>query len=226
MANKDLTNIDVTLIALLELGGFEKRVHTEEIAYKAFELDPARFGWRLKEFRERGFPDKEPVRIALKDAAKEKYGALVEGRTGKEISSTARKRKRKDADGWTFTPAGAKWIREREASIKQKLGLERSNLHPTETARFLKQIKSQPLFAKYKQNGDLAQESCFTFTDMLNVSPDTSRAVISKKFLRLCSIAELAGDAEVRQFLDACSRAFSALLARTHSQSSNQEEDQ
>lgn len=219
MTNKELTNVDVTLFALLQLGGFEKRVHTEQIAYKAFELDPARFSWRLKEFRDKRFPDKEPVRIALMDAAKLKYGALVDGRSGVEASG-------KDADGWMFTPAGAKWIREREESITRRLGLERSKLHQTETARFLKQVKSQPLFAKFKEHADLADESQFAFTDMLNVSPDAPRAIVSKKFRRLWSIAELAGDAEVREFLQACSRAFSTLLAKTDTASSDEEDDQ
>ncbi len=206
MAEKALTNIDVALIALLQLGGFERRVHTEQVAVKAFELDPARFGWRLKEFREKGFPDKEPVRIALMDAAKEKYGALVDGRSGVESSG-------KDADGWTFTPAGARWIREREANIGRRLGLQKSKLPQTETARFVKQIKSQPLFTSFKENQELVDESPFAFTDMLNVSPDASRAVVNRKFQRLRSTAELSGDDEVCGFLEACARRFSALLS-------------
>ncbi len=219
MPEKDLTNIDVALFALLELGGFEKRIHTEQIAYRAFQLDQARFSWRLKEFRDKGYPDKEPVRIALMDAAKVKNGSLVDGRSGVEASG-------KDADGWMFTPAGARWIREHEASIARRLGLERSKLHQTETARFLKQIRSQPLFAKFKQNGDLTHESQFELTDMLNVSPDAPRDVVRKKFLRLCSIAELASDSEVRDFLAACSRVFATLLGHTRIEDTDGEEQQ
>jgi hypothetical protein len=212
MADRVLSNIDVALFALLQLGGYEKRIHTEHIAHKAFELDPTRFGWRLKEFRDKGYPDKEPVRIALMDAAKEKYGALVDGRSGVESSGT------KGADGWIFTPAGAKWIRDREESIRQRLGHQNSRLPPTETARFLKQIRSQPLFVKFKKKGDLAEESQFAFTDMLNVSPDATRSVVSRKFQRLCSIAELAGDNEVREFLEACAGRFTALLSTSQAQ--------
>jgi hypothetical protein len=204
MVEKVLTNIDVALYALLKLGGFEKRVHTEQIAFKAYQLDPARFGWRLKEFRDKHFPDKEPVRIALMDAAKEKYGALVDGRSGVESSG-------KDADGWMFTPAGAKWIREREPNIGRRLGIQSSKLPQTETARFVKQIKSQPLFIA--ESGNLSNESPFAFTDMLNVSPDATRAVVSRKFQRLCTIAELAGDDEVRAFLGACTTQFARLLS-------------
>jgi hypothetical protein len=208
MPNKELSNIDVALFALLQLGGFEKRVHTEEIAYKAFQLDPARFSWRLREYRDKGFPDKEPVRIALMDAAKPKNGQLVDGRSGVETSG-------KDADGWILTPAGAKWIREREQVIRRMLRHEHSKLPPMETSRFIKQIKRQPLYAKFKETGDLRQESQFAFTDMLNLSPDASRDIIAKKFLRLRSIAELASDSEVRDFLEACARTFSALFPAT-----------
>jgi len=153
----------------------------------------------------------------LMDAAKPKYGSLVDGRSGVEASG-------KDADGWMFTPGGAKWIREREESINRRLGLERSKLHQTETARFLRQIKDQPLFAKFKQNGDLTHESQFAFTDMLNVSPDAPRRVVSKKFSRLCTVAELTGDREVLEFLDACSRAFASQLAGSPKEKSNEEE--
>jgi hypothetical protein len=217
MGKNDLTNIDVALFALLQLNGFEKRVHTEQIAYRAFELDPARFSWRLAEFRDKQFPDKEPVRIALMDAAKVKYGALVDGRSGVEASG-------KDADGWILTPAGAKWIREREASITRRLGLDRSQLRQKETARFIKQLKSQPLFQKFKENRDLMSETQFAFTDMLNVSPDASRAVVSKKFLRLRSIAELAGDEDVREFLEVCSQKFSGLLGKIRIQGDDEED--
>lgn len=211
MADKGLSNIDIVLLALLELGGFEKKIHTEVIAHKAFELDPTRFGWRLPEFRERGYPDKEPVRSALMDAAKAKNGSLVDGRSGVEASG-------KDADGWMFTPAGAKWIRGKEQLIKQKLGVQVSRLRPTETAHFLRQIKAQPLFARFMEVGNLAGESPFSFTDMLNVSPDSARSVVSRKFQRLRSTAELAGDSDVLSFLDACAQEFSSVLSGNHVQ--------
>lgn len=100
MKTDALTNIDIVLYALLLLDGHKQRVHTEDIAHRSFTLAKDRFGWRLQKYREMDIPDKEPVRISLMDAAKEKYGALVEGRSGVEATG-------KDIDGWTFTPPGS-----------------------------------------------------------------------------------------------------------------------
>ena len=77
MRNDELTNIDIVLYALFRLGGHNHKVHTEEVAYESYKLAKDRFGWRLPKFREMDFPDKDPIRVSLTDAAKEKYGSLV-----------------------------------------------------------------------------------------------------------------------------------------------------
>jgi hypothetical protein len=40
----EISNIDVVLYALLKLGGHERKLHTEEIAYEAYALAKERFG--------------------------------------------------------------------------------------------------------------------------------------------------------------------------------------
>lgn len=201
----ELTNIDIVLYALLQLGGHKHKVHTEEIAYKAYTLAKDRFGWRLRKFREKDFPDKEPVRISLMDAAKEKYGALVEGRSGVEATG-------KDIDGWTFTPQGAKWIREHQNRIEERLGREQSKVSKTEASRFIKKMKDQPLFRSFIRDS-LGAESRYALTDMLNTSPDAPQSIVVKKFRRLRSTAELVGDEEVLRFLDTCVTTFPELLS-------------
>lgn len=200
----ELTNIDIVLYALLQLGGHKHKVHTEEIAYEAYTLAKDRFGWRIRKFREMDFPDKEPVRISLMDAAKEKYGALVEGRSGVEASG-------KDIDGWTFTPQGARWIREHQNRIEGRLGREQSKISKTEASRFIKKMKDQPLFRSFIK-ASLGSESRYALTDMLNTSPDAPKSIVTKKFRRLRATAELAGDQEVLRFLDACATTFPELL--------------
>jgi hypothetical protein len=87
--DNELSNIDVVLYALYKLDGHMRKVHTEEIAYDAYKLAKERFGWRLQQFREMDLPDKELVRMSLMDAAKEKYGCLVEGRAGVEATGSS-----------------------------------------------------------------------------------------------------------------------------------------
>jgi len=78
-----LSNSNVALFALYKLGGVSKKIHTEYIAWEAFNLAKDKFSWSLPEFRERGFPDKVTVRYALETAKKSK---LVRGRGGKDKS--------------------------------------------------------------------------------------------------------------------------------------------
>ena len=99
MAQPALSNIDVVVYALFKLGGYERKIHTEEIAYEAYCLAKERFTWKLRRFRDMGFPDKERVRRGLTDAAREKYGRLVEGRA--DVNA-----KGKETDGWVLTLEG------------------------------------------------------------------------------------------------------------------------
>jgi hypothetical protein len=62
--------MDIALFALYKLGGISKKIHTEYIAWEAYQLAKERFSWRLPEFREKGFPDKTPVRFALEQGKK------------------------------------------------------------------------------------------------------------------------------------------------------------
>ena len=183
MSDPELTNIDIALYALYELRGHERKVHTEEVAYRAYELAQERFSWRLQKFREKRYPDKEPVRIALMDAAKVKNHQLVEGRSGVEA-------KGKDADGWYFTPAGAAWIRDNADRIQRALRITRPKVSPKEAERFRKYIRSQTLFAQYK-GGTLTGENPYALRDMLEVSPDAPRDMLLTRFRHLQTNAEL-----------------------------------
>ena len=205
MKADELTNIDIVLYALFRLDGHQHKVHTEEVAHEAYKLAKDRFGWRLQKFREKDFPDKEPVRISLMDAAKEKYGSLVEGRSGVEATG-------KEIDGWAFTPQGAKWIRDHHKRIEGKMGLERSKITKKDADRFIRQIKEQSLFRSFAQ-GNLGKESRYALTDMLNTSPDAPKNIVTKKFRRLQSTAELAGNEEIIRFLNECTAAFSGILS-------------
>ena len=139
------------------------------------------------------------------DAAKEKYGSLVEGRSGVEATG-------KEIDGWTFTPQGARWIREHQRRIEEQLGTEQSKISKKEADRFVRQMREQSLFRSFTQN-NLSIESRYALTDMLNTSPDAPKSIIVKKFKRLQSTAELAGDQDIIRFLDACTKAFPEFLA-------------
>lgn len=207
MEGDDLTNADVALYALYKLGGVTKKVHTEHIAWEAFQLAPERFSWRLPEFRVRGFPDKTPVRHALEQTKKKAYGALVTGRAGGDAGG-------KESEGWIFTPKGADWITRNELRIAQALRSESPAIHPREARRFLSKTKKDISYVYFQKDGNLDRVSPYMFTDMLGCTPDASREIISRKFDRVLSAATLVGDRTVIDFLTNCRKRFSYLLEK------------
>jgi hypothetical protein len=205
MAQPALSNVDVVVYALFKLGGYERKMHIEEIAFEAYCLAKERFAWKLRRFRDMGFPDKERVRRGLTDAAKEKYGHLVESRADVHAKGT-------ETDGWVITPGGVTWIRKNEKRIESILGTTRPRTPFVDTLRFKKRIREQPLFRRFLENENLEGQNLYNFTDMLNIGPDTPKEVIAMKFRTLRSNAELVADQQIIGFLDACAQAFSTVL--------------
>jgi hypothetical protein len=88
--SRELSNVEVVVLAVYVLGGDQTPVDTEDAAMKANELAPGRFNW-LK------YPDQvnlEHVRVRLSEAKQPKHGSLLTGGGPK---------------GWHLTPAGAAW---------------------------------------------------------------------------------------------------------------------
>jgi hypothetical protein len=92
----------VVVLALADLGGAGRWVDTEEVAVRARELAPAAFSWR--KYAEQ--IDLDGVRLALRDATKERWGRLVEGSV---------------RSGWSLTMAGAEWVRREGALVRGQL---------------------------------------------------------------------------------------------------------
>lgn len=203
MQNK-LSNIDVALFALYKLGGISRKVHTEHIAWEAYQIAKERFSWRLPEFRDR-FPDKSPVRFALEQAKKKEHGKIVTGKAGGDIN-------RPELEGWRFTPEGAEWIRKNERRIAKALKQKTPDLRKLEAEKFVRKLKADACFKLFQERGALDEVSFYMFTDMLGCSPDATKDIIKQKFDRLLTTAKLVNDSEIIKFLGVCSSTFSALL--------------
>jgi hypothetical protein len=86
-----LTNAELVTWAVSLLGGDQRRIDTEDVAVKAFQLAGKRFSWRK-------YPEQinlELVRVYLSDAKKPEHGELVAG-SGRT--------------GWSLTRKGLAWI--------------------------------------------------------------------------------------------------------------------
>jgi len=140
----------------------------------------------------------------LEDAKKKKYGSLVDGNYALELTK----------DGWRITPEGAAWLKKNQKRIEIILGDLSSpmKLEKKVKQRFLKNIRSQPLFRKFTKTGNLDGSNQYEFRDMLRVSPDAVKDIIALKFGRLLATAELAGDEDALRFLEMCKKEFEYLL--------------
>lgn len=192
---------DIVILALGQLGGAHKKLFSEHVAAKAYELAPQVFGWELQEYRQKGWPDKEKVRVALIRLRSADGGHLVDGQYYKDTSQ----------DGWNLTPEGVQWLRRNEGRILNVLQCPISEMPKKQSDRFLKQLRRDPLFRLFKEN-QLTETSRYNFTDMLNCSPDASRDLTRAKFNRLRTMAELASQRDVIDFLEACEKQFGDCL--------------
>jgi len=197
----ELSNLDVTLFVLYKLGGAHKKIHTEYIAWEAFELAPEKFSWRLKEFRAKKIPDKTAVRYALELGKKE--GNLVIGQAG---GDRAGKR-----EGWELTPEGVVWMEKNLKRISSALNKEVPSFPKEEALRFLKKIGKTQLFNLYLKNKELSKASNYMLADMLNCTPEAPKETIKRIFDRFYNTAIEVKDKKILNFFEQCINVFDVL---------------
>lgn len=195
------SNVDMVVAALYFCGGATTKVHTEDIALEAFRLAPAQFSWR----KYPKYPDKDIVRVALTDAAKDEKGRLVKGRSGRSATG-------KEEDGWQLTPAGAKWAAAKAEVIRDALGAGSGRSAHRDVDRMCQDVRRSDLFRRW-QEGSLRTATHYDFTDFLGCSPDALPATIIRRFERVSTAAHAARNEEVIGFLEACRTRFASLFA-------------
>lgn len=195
-----LSNMDIAVLALYQLGGVGHEIHLEEVACQCHRIAPERFGWELPKFSK--FPDKKAVYYALKDAEKPKHGCLV-GRIGSRAFKHAGQK-------FYITEQGAKWIKVNEPIVSEELHTE-SKVARTQAFQHVRRnvdaVKDKPAFRRFRADGGVNGLTVYDLIDFLGISYETSPTAIRKQFSTLRTKAELTDDAEVSQFLLACEQA-------------------
>ncbi len=189
-----ITNRDMCLYALVNVGGDVGFATTEDIAVNAFGIYPERFGL----IRHPQYPDVDSVRVTLTDLRKEKYGSLIEGN-----------KKR----GWRITENGERWFtankKRIETGIKNKLTGERrvssGHLMTTERIRSarLSRILSSEAFKKWKKG---VQPTIYDFYDVLRIDNYTPENVYRQHLEALLEVVR--DDTEVRKFFAELDRTY------------------
>jgi len=192
------------LYALYLLGGDSKRVHTEDVAVKCFELFPGSFSW----VRYPKCPDKDIVRIGLMDARKERYGARVEGRAGRKRGLSAKTKRRSVEDGWMLTTNGIAWIQENLTYLELIAGAGQVKDHRQKVLRQLKRIRNHAVFARYLEDPSGFAPMIGEIADLLRCRVDAEPDIWEDRFEKVRRQAESAGQADVSEFIDKCRNAY------------------
>lgn len=143
MAEKQLTQVTTTVElvtwAVYLLGGEQKRIDTEDVAVKAFELAQKRFSWRK-------YPQQinlELVRVYLSDAKKPEHGELLTG-SGRT--------------GWSLTQKGLAWLRSARSKLEslganepQRRESRAGSVDSSRRDRERKRILSLPAWVRWSQ---------------------------------------------------------------------------
>ncbi len=176
-----LPNHLVATLALYILGGASARQNAEEVAVKCFGLAPQRFCWR----RYPQYPSEIRTRVALGDAKKARYGALVEGSSQRD---------------WILTPAGVRWCQNHLASDLGTHEAAGATQLTISARRDLAELESHAQFRRF-QSGEM-QPSQPEVADAVGLLPDAPPDAVRRRIADLTAAAHAAGYEEVERYLE------------------------
>ena len=196
-----LNNIDLVMYALYKLGGWQKRINTEDIALECYRITPRKFSW----IKYPQYPDIMPVLFSLESAKKKQCGALV-------IGETERKRTTKLIGGWILTVKGIRWIKDNIFRIEQALNENKITIGRLSTDRKINELYKSIAFKKFITTQEKANISHVEFAESLICTVNTGVKILNDRLDQLNSIAEELNKKEVKNYVNFCRKKFESLL--------------
>lgn len=190
-----LNDKDIVMYSLHILGGYQRRVHTEDIALKCYEMAPSRFSWT----KYPKYPDIQPVRFTL-----EKCKPLVVGSSERKYPTRA--------TGWGLTADGVQWVKTNLHRIEEQLGREQQPTERLVDSRRIKVLLNSEAFNMYLVEGEKADISHAEFAESLVCTVNTSAAILSERLEQLHTAADLLNQNKVKEYLTLCRRRFAKQL--------------
>ena len=183
MSGEPVTNSDVFLWALYELGGDESFVDVEDVFYRSFELAPHRLGWRTRP----QLPDLKKCSKGMRDAEQKSPTLLLKNGPDERL----------------LTTEGQRWIESNFDRLAESLGHDRVVQAPRSrnSSRRLASLERSPLFVTWVQDGVLADEK-WRFAELLRCSPDSTSNVWRRRLKELQAAAYAADRRQMLEFLD------------------------
>ena len=193
-------NRDLVVYVLALLGGESGQVHTEDIAIKCFELFPDSFSWT----KYPQYPDKDIVRVALTDARKSKYGALVTGRSGQTKGQSSVTKRSPTPDGWMLTETGIEWFRKNSKNFNSATGTQKVKDRRQQILRQLRRIREHSLFKKFQKGSSDFHPSIGELAELLRCRVDAEPNVWDQRLETIKKKAHATSQEELVRFIQAC----------------------
>ena len=179
-----LNKRQIVLISLYQRGGNKKEVHTEEVAYRAFQINRDEFSWRLEKFKK--YPN-------LQTTIRELSALKTENKVIGKLDSN------KNKDGWILTENGLAICNE---SLKEYLGIKKNKSMPQQYEKsFVISIKRSNYFKFWKKKNitELEKQDIYDVAEFLKVLTSNTPRLIEKFYETKLSSKEI--DENVYQFL-------------------------
>lgn len=191
-----LTNHTIAVYSLGDLGGDHTKQHLEDIAVRCFEISPGQFSWVKYKRR----IDREKARMALIDASRDRYGALVV-----QISE-------KSPLYWQLTQSGTEWFIENHEMLAQLLERPLPALNRREARELLGILRASELYDEWTSTGKVGYNP-YAFCDLIGAPPDQKPSVLRQKFATLRNQVQLLNDErDLGRFMDALQAQHAQLL--------------
>jgi hypothetical protein len=171
-----ISNTDVVLVVLSDLGGGERAVDVEDVAEAAWRAVPARFSWP----RHQQYPDLDAVDVTLRAAKKNER--LV---TGAKTT------------GWMLTVAGSAHVEGCESAVRAYLvsegqagrtanRRERGGVDSSAVRR-LTALRNSPAVSKYRshQLGEATIHDFLEFYEVNQYMPESKYAINRQRVVNL-----------------------------------------
>jgi len=193
-------NRELVVYCLYVAGGATERVHTEDLALKCWELFPDSFSWT----KYPRYPDKDIVRVALTDARKDKYGALVSGRVEGHASGVGHG----EPEGWLLTDKGLAWIKENLSVFGDDGAQHERKAHRQLLLRRVKELKTSDIYRRFTESGSSFSPSIGELAAFLKCRVDANEAVWERRIADIRRLGIDAAEDAIGQFAAACSNAY------------------
>lgn len=193
-------NRELVVYGLYVAGGATERIHTEDLALKCWELFPDSFSWT----KYAQYPDKDIVRVALTDARKEKYGALVVGRVEGHAAGPGNA----EPEGWLLTEKGLTWVKENAHLFGDDGTKHERKAHRQLVLRRVKELKTSDLYHRFEESGSSFSTSIGELAAFLKCRVDANEAVWERRLADIRRLGIDAAEDAIGRFAAACSDAY------------------